>query len=131
MFKYDFFSKCDFQSKEDMTRNVCEFISDEYGINFNSILAKMNDRERIGSVEVDEGFFLPHIEYSGDLQGLVLVNYELNKKKYTSLFMIVNVTKINAQLEKILTTCLNKSGMNELRNCDSQKEFEKIIKEMS
>lgn len=131
MFKYDFLSEHNFQSKEDMTHSVCKFISDEYGIELNDILIKINERERIGSVEVDKNFFLPHIEYSGDLQGLVLVNYKMNKEKYTSLFMIVNVTKVNEQLERFLMTCLNGQGMNELRNCNSQKEFEKIIREMS
>lgn len=131
MFKYDFFPKDNFKSKEDMTTSVCKFISDEYGINFNSILEKIRDREKIGSVEVDQNFFLPHVEYSGDLQGLVLVNYKINEDKYTSLFMVVNLAEVNQQLEKFLTTCLNKNGMNKLRNCQNQKEFENIVKGMS
>lgn len=129
MFKYNYFQLDNIGSKKELNQFISKKVETLYDIGAESVLSKITEREKLGSVEIGTNFDLPHIEYDGQVQGIILVNYKINHYSATSLFIILNVVYLDKSLEEFLTHILNDTGLDKLRNCRNTNDLQKIVEE--
>jgi len=127
MFKYNYFNPGNLTSKAELYQQVSEYAATLYEIKPTEILEKIQAREKLGSVQIGTNFDLPHIEYNGAKQGIILTNYKISYYSGTSLFIILNVVCPDPDLENFLKTILTDEGLDRLRNCQSMAELKKLI----
>lgn len=129
MFRSDYLSLVDALSPTDVGEQVSQYIADRYAITSADVLAKLQRRERLGPVAIAADFDLPHVEYSGAQQGVLLVQSLQAGRQHTALYLIVNVTHPDAELATWLQAILTTAGLAKLRRCHSLRELEKLIME--
>lgn len=129
MFKYNYYQIDNVDSKQELNRIISKKVASLYNIQSDEVLTKVNEREKLGSVQIGDNFDLPHIEYDGQMQGIILVNYKINYYYATSLFIILNVVYLDKDLEKFLGGILNDAGLDKLRNCRNTADLQKIVEE--
>lgn len=129
MFKYNYFQIGTINSSQELNKLISEKIETLYNIGAESVLTKITERENLGTVQIADDFDLPHIEYDGQKQGIILASYQMHHYSASSLFLILNAKHPDKDLEKFLGKVLNDVGLDKLRNCRSNNDLQKIIKE--
>lgn len=127
MFKYNYFQLDNINSKQELNQFISKKVETLYDIGAESVLTKIIERENLGSVEIGTNFDLPHIEYDGQEQGIILVNYKINNYYATSLFIILNVVYLDKDLGEFLNRILNDAGLDKLRNCRNINDLQRIV----
>jgi Phosphotransferase system mannitol/fructose-specific IIA domain (Ntr-type) len=129
MFSYDFVDFHKVTSKKTVDEKTSQMVSKIYGIRSEDVLKKIHERDSLGSTEIDPGFYLPHIEYHKDKQGLILTHYQIDGVSLVAMFLIMNATQVDQELSQFLQNILNPQGLESLRTCESLGDLKEIIEE--
>lgn len=130
MFKIDYFEIEQPTNESKKERIIAKKVEKIYKIKFCTALNSLKLRNKMGTTQIANHFYLPHIETKGLEQGLILIKgFDQYDIKQTILVMVVNNTRTNHSLAMALQNLLTPQGLEQLEKCHDIQRFKNLIRE--
>ncbi|ADG41241.1 hypothetical protein LKI_08510 [Leuconostoc kimchii IMSNU 11154] len=105
--------------------NLAAVISEKFKLDIHAVQQALVERDKLGSLSIAYDIKLPHVEIENiSNQGIMWIKFETHYE----LVMVVDKNIPSENVKRILSQVLNDSGLQKMRNIQSQQNLDQIVK---